>query len=125
MVDLIYKQECFEIIGCCYEVFDQVGPGLRENNYQRALEEVFKLKNINFESQLFIPLKIGDKTVGKYYLDFLVDEKIAIELKVGELFRRKDIEQLKNYLKPRKLKLGIIINFTSSGVNFKRILNLY
>jgi len=102
MAELIYKDECYRIIGCCYEVFDQLGPGLREINYQKALEEVFKTKNISYQSQLYIPLKVNDKTIGKYYLDFLVDDKIAIELKVGELFRRKEIAQLLNYLKSKK-----------------------
>lgn len=124
MTELIFKDECYKIIGCCYKVFDQLGPGLREINYQKALEKIFADEKINFKSQLYVPLKVNDKTIGKYYLDFLIDDKIAIELKVGELFRRKDIEQLVNYLKSKKLKLGIIINFTSTGTSFKRILNL-
>lgn len=124
MDSIIYKKECFEIIGCCFEVYNKFGYGLREKNYQCALEEVLSSKNIEFESQVYVPLKINDKLIGKYYLDLLIDKKIAIELKTGDHFLRRDIEQLFSYLKSESLQLGLLVNFTSKGVNYKRILNL-
>jgi GxxExxY protein len=120
---VLYKKESYEIVGCCFEVFNQLGPGLREKNYQSGLEESLQEKNISFQSQLYVPLKVNDKLVGKYFLDLLVSDLIAIELKAGEHFYRRDIEQLFSYLKSANLKLGILVNFTSSGVKFKRILN--
>jgi len=124
MDKVLYKDESYEIIGCCFEIFNQLGPGLREINYQKALEETFRLKGLDFKSQLYVPLKISEKVVGKYFLDFLVGDKIALELKSGDHFFRRDIEQLFSYLKSVNLKLGIIVNFTSHGVKFKRILNI-
>lgn len=121
---VIYKEESFGIIGCCFDVFNNLGYGLREKSYQKALEEVLSQKNFKFRSQLCVPLKIGEKVIGRYYLDLLIDDKIAIELKVGNHFLRKDIEQLFSYLKSVNLQLGILVNFTSGGVEFKRILNL-
>ena len=124
MTDLIYKKECYDVVGCCFEVFNNFGYGLREKNYQKAVEEILSSKNINFESQVYVPLKINDKLIGKYYLDLLINNQIAVELKVGDHFLKKDIEQLYSYLKSKSLKLGILINFTSNGVQYKRILNL-
>lgn len=124
MAEIIFKEECYEIIGCCFEVFNNLGPGHREKTYQKALEKVIKSKEIEFKSQLYIPLKIKDIIVGKQYIDLLYKDIIAIEIKVGNHFYRKDIEQLYSYLKATKLKLGLLINFTSSAVLYKRILNI-
>jgi len=122
--ELIYKDECYKIIGCCYEVYNSLGFGLREKAYQKALEEVLKKKDIDFESQLYVPISIDDKVIGKYYLDLIVGGIIAVELKVGDHFLTKDIDQLFSYLKSRDLKLGLLVNFTSNGVKYKRIVNL-
>lgn len=124
MPEVAYKEESYKIIGCCFEVFNTFGYGLRERNYQKALEKVLLDKGIKFKSQLYVPLRINGKVIGKYFLDLLIDDKIAVELKVGDHFLRTDIEQLISYLKSQKLKLGLLINFTSHGVKYKRILNL-
>lgn len=124
MVDLIYKDESYKIIGCCYEVFNNLGPGLREKSYHQALEKIFLKENLPFQSQLYIPLKIEYKIVGKYFLDFLVWSKIAVEIKAGNHFYRKDIDQLFSYLKSKDLKLGLLINFAQIGVLTKRVLNI-
>lgn len=122
--DLIYKEESYRIIGCCFEAFNVLGAGQKEKVYQSALEKELRDKNINLESQLYVPLTIKDELVGKYYLDLLVDNKIAVELKVGDHFSTKDIEQLFSYLKSKNLLLGLLIHFTSKGVRYKRIVNL-
>ncbi len=124
MTEIVYKKECFEIVGCCFDVFNAIGPGLRESTYQKAVEESLRLKKLDFESQLHVPIKIGDKTIAHYYLDLLVKEKIAVELKVGDHFHQRDIAQLMSYLKSKNLLLGILINFSSRGVVYKRIPNL-
>lgn len=124
MTDLIYKEESYKIVGCCYEVFNNLGPGLREKNYHQALEKIFSKENIPFQSQLYVPLKIDDKIVGKYFLDFFIWSKIAVEIKAGNHFYRKDIDQLFSYLKSKKLKLGLLVNFAQAGVFIKRVLNI-
>jgi GxxExxY protein len=121
---VIFKRESYNIIGCCFDVFNKLGPGLREKNYQKALEEVFSEKKIEFKSQLYVPIKINNKVIGKYFLDFIVSNQIAVELKVGNNFHRRDIEQLFSYLKSSNLKLGILVNFTYDEVRYRRILNI-
>lgn len=111
-------------MGCCFEVFNVLGYGLREKAYQKALEEVFSKNKINFKCQLHVPIMVGDTVIGRYYLDFLVEDRIALELKVGNHFHKRDIAQLLSYLKSTNISLGILINVTSSGVESKRVLNI-
>ena len=111
-------------MGCCYEIYNSLGFGLREKNYQKALEEILAREKIEFQSQLHVPIKIEEKKIGLYYLDLLIDNKIAVELKVGDHFLTKDVSQLFSYLKSKDLKLGLLVNFTSNGVKYKRIVNI-
>ena len=122
--ELVYKDDCYKIIGYCYEVYNYLGFGLREKNYQKALEAILVKEKIDFQSQLYVPIELKEKIIGKYYLDLLIDGKIAVELKVGDHFMTKNINQLFSYLKSKNLKLGLLVNFTSNGVKYKRIVNL-
>lgn len=124
MTQLIYKKECYEIVGCCYGAFNELGWGHREKTYQKAVEAFLQQKKFNVESQLHVPIIVQNKTIGHHYIDILVDEKIAIELKVGDHFHKRDIEQLRSYLRSRELLLGILINFSSKGVSYLRVPNL-
>jgi len=72
-----------------------------------------------------VPLKFNDKIVGKYYLDFLIEDKIVLELKRGNIVAVNNIDQVKGYLTALNLKLAIIVSFTFNGVKINRILNEY
>lgn len=123
MTEIICKNECYKIMGCCFEGFNALGPGHREKTYQKALEAILTKQGIGYESQLYVPVKIDEKIISKYYLDLLIEGKIAIELKTGDHFHKRDIVQLLSYLKSKKLLLGMLINFTFNGVQSKRIVN--
>ncbi len=122
--DLVYPELSYEIVGCAYEVWDEIGPGHLEKIYQRSIGIVFRNKNIKFQEQVYYSLKFRNEIVGKGFLDFLVDEKIIVELKKDGNFSKTHIEQVLNYLKLSNLKLAILINFTKEGVKFKRIINI-
>lgn len=124
MTELVYKKECFEIIGCCFSAFNELGWGHREKTYQKAVEEFLRQKGFEIMGQLHVPIKIDGKTIGHHYIDILVDNKIAIELKVGDHFHKRDIDQLRSYLKSKKLLLGILVNFSSKGAVYLRVPNL-
>lgn len=122
--DLVYPELSFIIVGCAYEVFNELGPGHTEKIYQRALAAVFEEKKIVFKEQEYYPLKFKDKVIGRGFLDFAVDNKIIVELKKDETFTKTHIDQLVNYLKLSNYKLAILINFTPQGVKFKRLVNI-
>lgn len=121
--DIIYPDLSYTINGILFEVFRQLGGGHRESYYQKAVAAALSEKNIKFTEQYYIPLKFNDKIVGKYYLDFLIENKIVLEIKRGKFVTARIIDQTNQYLKTSNLKLGIIACFTYNGVFPKRILN--
>lgn len=107
-----------------YDVFDKIGFGHKENFYQKAVAESFNKNNKKFKEQLRAKVKINNKEVGEYIFDFLYEDKIVIELKQGNIFSMRNINQIYSYLKAMNLKLGLLINFTRNGIKFKRIVNI-
>ncbi len=122
--DLIYPELCYKIIGALFKTHTNVGPGHRENFYQKALAQEFDKIGIKFIKELPAKISYNNKVIGMYYFDFLVEEKVVLETKVRNYFSYKDIQQLYSYLKAKNLRLGIIAHFTQSGVKFKRVVNL-
>ena len=122
--DLIYPELSYQIIGILFEVYNQLGSGYHEKYYQRAIASELKRCNLSFKEQVFIPLKFKKETIGRQYLDFLIEDKVVLEIKKGDRFSRRNIEQVLNYLKATRLKLGILANFGSKELKFKRIVNL-
>ncbi len=120
----IYEKESYKIIGIIYEVFNELGYGHKEKFYQKAIAKEFEKRKILFKEQSRAKIKYKGKELGIYILDFLVFDKIVIELKQGKHFSKSDIRQLYSYLKATKLKLGLLVYFTSQGIRVKRIVNL-
>lgn len=124
MEKIIYKELSYEIVGILYEVYNELGYGFKEIYYERAIRKCFVEKGIKFKEQIPFRLSFKGKVIGTFYLDFLVDNSIILEIKKGKYFSKKNIEQVNEYLRITGRKLAIIANFTPSGVNFKRIINI-
>lgn len=125
--DLVYKEECYKIIGILYRVYKDLGGDLLEKHYQKAVATALRLEGINFNEQYPIKLYYEKNYIGIYYIDFLLqigDARIVLEIKKNKNFGLKNIKQVNNYIKTLGVKLGILANFTSSGVIYKRIVNL-
>lgn len=121
---LIYPELSYQIVGYLYDVHNKIGGGHKEKYIQRAIEILLQDNKVNYQKELFCPLVFNGQTIGKYFLDFLIEDKIILEIKVGERFDKKSIDQVFSYLKVNKLKLGILAQFTKEKVRFRRILNL-
>lgn len=122
--DLVYSELSYTIIGILFEVYNNLGPGHKEKYYQNAIAVAFKPAGISFKQQIYCPLIFKNNRVGDYFLDFLIEDKIVLEIKSGEKFLKQNISQVYSYLKVKNLKLGILANITKEGLKFKRILNL-
>ena len=122
--DLLYPELSYKILGSAFRVWSGVGFGHKEAFYQKALAQDFRTSGIMFHEQLPAKLSYQGKIIGLYYFDFLVEDKIVVELKVRNFFTKKDIQQVYGYLKAKNLQLGIIIHFTQTGVKSKRIINI-
>ena len=123
-VELIYPDLSYKVIGILFDVFTGLGYGFKEKHYQKAIETTLKQLGIDYKKELPVRVDYKGKFITTLYLDFLIDDKIVLELKQGNRFNKSDIEQVYQYLKAANLKLGILARFTSSGVKFLRILNI-
>ncbi len=120
---LIYPELSYQIVGVLFEVYNQIGPGFSEKYYQRAIAAELKRVGLNFKEQFYAPLKFKKENIGHQFLDFLIKNKIILEIKKNERFSRRNIEQVLDYLKTNELKLAILANFGSKELKFKRIIN--
>ena len=113
-LDLIYKDECYEIYGCIYAVNKKLGTGFLEAVYQEALEIELGRKNIPFVSQQELEILYdGIPLVNKYVADIVCYEKIIIELKAVSKINNQHKAQLMNYMVATGYKLGLLVNFNS------------
>ncbi|MFA6146097.1 MAG: GxxExxY protein [Patescibacteria group bacterium] len=122
--NLLYKELSYQIQGAAIEVRKNFGPGHKESIYQNAFAEEIKSRNISFNKEKSIQIyspKTG-KIIGSYRPDFIVDNKIIIELKAIESIPRKLIDQLYDYLRNSEYELGYFINFASPKLYIKRII---
>ena len=124
MDKVIYKELSYNIIGSVFEVFKEMGYGFKERYYEDAIAKEFIRKNIKYKRQIPYKLMYKGEIIGMYRFDFLVEDKIILELKRVDYYSKSNITQALQYLKTSKLKLAILINITSNGAKFKRILNI-
>jgi GxxExxY protein len=101
-----------KVIGCAIEVHRNLGPGLLESAYQECLKYELKLNNIKFESEVPISINYKGLKIGfAFRADFIIEDKIIIELKAVEDIHPVHSAQLLTYLKLTGKKIGLIINF--------------
>lgn len=124
MTDILFKDESFKIIGACMKVHTELGPGFLEAVYQEALEKEFKKRDIPYQRQPKLSLFYDGEKLKKYYIaDFFCYDSIVLELKVSQFISEGQLKQLQNSLKSSRHKLGLLINFGTSSLTYKRIIN--
>lgn len=122
MDTLIYKQDSYNIIGACMEVHKELGRGFSENIYGDALEIELINTGIQYKREVKFHITYkGDVLPHFYVADFIIDNKIVLEIKAIETLIKSHIKQTLNYLAASKLKLGILVNFGEDSLNYKRI----
>ena len=122
MTKLIYGEESFEIIGICMEVHNNLGPGFLEIVYKDALEYEFKKAGIEYQREKEYEVIYKDIILPhKFYADFVVFDKIILEVKAVNAISEKFIAQSINYLKVSDNKLALLVNFGELKLNYKRL----
>ena len=120
---LIYERLTYKIIGVLYKVHNKLGPALQEKHYQRAIEKELIAKKIPYQREFKIPLIYEGESIGSYRIDFVIDNKVALEIKNAQFFKRKYMAQVLSYLSAAGLKLGILADFNRPKLYIKRIVN--
>jgi len=123
--DFLYPELSYQIIGIAYAIYNQIGFGHLEKTYCNAFEEYLKHTSLKYTREFYYPVKIFDKIVAKNFFDFLVENKVILEIKIGTEGYREVCSQAFKYLKSSDYKLVIIIRFTKNGVKIKRIPKFY
>lgn len=123
--ELIFKEECYQIIGSCMRVHSDKGNGFLEPVYQECLEIDFELEEIPFISQA--PLKLeyrGRELKQRYKPDFFVFDKTVLEIKAVSKLTNEHRSQVLNYLSATGYQLGLLVNFGAYGkLEWERIVN--
>ncbi len=122
--DLVYPELCFQIVGILFEVYNELGYGHAEKIYQKAVEVGLEKASLKFSREKYYPLIFKGEKIGSGFFDFLIEEKIVLELKKGDRFAKKHIDQVNEYLVSNNLKLGILAYFAPRNLHYKRIVNL-
>jgi GxxExxY protein len=122
MSEIIFKDESYKIIGVCMEVHNNLGPGFLEIVYKDALEYEFRKADILFEREKEYVVQYKDIILThKFYADFIIFDKIILEVKAISGLEEGYISQAINYLSVSKNRLSLIVNFGEFKLNYKRI----
>jgi len=121
MINLIYKEEVYKIINCAMEVLNELGHGFHEKIYENALCVEFNLRGIKYSQQQQFNIEYKNNKVGEYVPDLVVYDKIVIDTKVIKEISDHETGKMLNYLKVTKQKVGLLINFKYSKLEWKRL----
>lgn len=111
------------IIGCAMKVHTALGNGFQEVIYQRALEVEMKYEGLGFEREKEMSVYYRGLPIGIRRVDFFVKNEIMVELKAVSQLEDVHLAQAINYLEAYNMKTGLLINFGSKSLTFKRLLN--
>ncbi|MDZ7735725.1 MAG: GxxExxY protein [Gammaproteobacteria bacterium] len=113
------------VIGCAMTVSSTLGVGFTESVYENALAIELMKSELSFERQKPLQVSYRNKIVGNFYADFIVEDKLILELKALSQLRSEHEAQVMNYLKAGNLNAGLLLNFGSPRLGIKRIVLNY
>jgi len=121
-VNLLYEELSYKVRGAVFDVHKALGSGHKESVYHKALVEEFKKREIEFTEEKKIPISYNKVRVGSYRPDFVIDEKIIVEIKAVPFLSKNFLEQMKHYLSGSSYRLGLLVNFGCRRADIRRII---
>ncbi len=118
-----YKEITKAVIGCAMRVHSALGNGFQEAIYQRCLAIELRKHNIGFAREVKMPIFYEGCEVGTRRADFLVENKIMVELKAITTMEGVHLAQALNYLEAYNIETGLLINFGARRLEFRRLFN--
>jgi len=123
MGELLHRELSYRLRGLFFGVRNNYGPGQKENIYHNLLTELLKENRIPFEKEKAIKIyTLKGKVVGTYKPDFIIDNKLIIEVKSSRFTTKTDEKQLYYYLRNSKYEIGFLVNFSTPKLYIKRII---
>ena len=123
MKELKYKEITEKIIGACMKVHSTLGTGFQEVIYQRALALQLEVDDLPFQREANMPIYYLDKQIGERRVDFFIEEKICVELKAITKLEPVHFAQARNYLEAFNMEVGLLINFGTISLEYRRLEN--
>ena len=118
--NFLYKDLSYKLVGCFYEVYNELGPAHKEQVYHEALKITFGESKIEYKSKPRIIIKFRENDIGIYEPDFIIENKIIVEIKSLLNMPRVFEQQLYYYLKGTDFKVGYLVNFGTEKINIRR-----
>lgn len=118
---LLYADLTYQIRGAIFTVYNQLGYGHKEEVYQKALAKELEIIEIPYQREKSLNVEYKGEKVGNYRPDFVVDDKILLELKAVEFMPKSYETQLLHYLKSTGFQLGLLVNFGAPKLTIKRL----
>jgi GxxExxY protein len=118
-----HKELTYKINGLIFEVYRELGFGYQEKYYQRAFELILKENKLSYKKELHVPIVFKGITIGRYFIDFLIEDKIVVEFKIANKIYQRHFQQVYSYLVAKYLKIGLLALITKNGIKIKRIIN--
>ncbi len=111
-MEIIFKEESYRIMGACFEVYKEMGCGFLEAVYQECLEIELADQGIPFQPQAELALHYKGRSLKQKYIpDFILFEKLVLEIKAVSALADEHRAQVHNYLKATGYRLGLLVNF--------------
>ncbi len=120
---LVYPELSYILMGILFEVHNKLGTKYQEKHYQRAIEIKLAELKIPHQREAKIEIEFGKEKLGEFFIDFIINNKIILEVKHVWRITQDDVKQALRYLKATKLKLAIIANFKHRRLEYRRVLN--
>lgn len=121
---LLHPELSYKITGVLFKVHNKLGRFYREIQYGDLMEEELQKHKLSFEREKILPIKLIDHRDYSNRVDFCIENKILLEIKSKKFITKEDYFQMMRYLKASKLSLGLIVNFRSTYLKPKRVINL-
>ncbi len=119
MIRILHAQLSYKLTGLCFKIQNEHGRFCREKQYSDAFEDALKQKQIPYKREF----ELMNTEIKGNKVDFLIDGKVVVDLKAKRFITKDDYNQMQRYLRGAGVELGLIINFRSSYLKPKRILN--
>ncbi|MCX6763482.1 MAG: GxxExxY protein [Candidatus Moranbacteria bacterium] len=120
---LLYEKESYFVRGLFFKIYNELGPGHKESVYSKALVQEFKESKVPFESEKHLKIIRNKEILGTFRVDFVIWDKMIIELKALEFLPIISERQIQSYLSGSKYKLAFLVNFGAKKLEIIRKVN--
>ncbi|GMR19255.1 MAG: hypothetical protein BMS9Abin34_387 [Patescibacteria group bacterium] len=121
--NIVLPNLSYKIMGVLFNVHNELGPTLLEKYYQRAIVEELQKQDLRFKREVPVELAYKGKSIGRYFLDFLVENLVILEIKAERRSQHRHFKQVKAYLEQLRKPLGIVANFRRPRLSCRRVVN--